>query len=192
MKVARVETHVRMSRMREEAKAVLRESEDRLRMFANTAPAILWITESDASCSFVSRGWCDSTGQSEEQALGLGWLDAVHPDDRDETRRIFLDANTRHEPFSLDYRLRRTDGEYGRTNVSGQPRFDTEGNFVGFIGSVIDIHERKDSRVRSCKAKTQGSGLVSCIKACWPSAECRSRKSATSLCGSPSPVYASL
>ena len=153
--VARVETHVRMSRMREEAKAVLRESEDRLRMFANTAPAILWITESDASCSFVSRGWCDYTGQSEEQARGLGWLDAVHPDDRDETRRIFLDANTREEPFSLDYRLRRADGEYGWTNVSGHPRFDTEGNFVGFIGSVIDIHERKQTE--------QASALLSAI-----------------------------
>ena len=124
-------------------------------MFANTAPAILWITESDASCSFVSRGWYDYTGQSEEQARGLGWLDAVHPDDRDETRRIFLDANTRQEPFSLDYRLRRADGEYGWTNVSGHPRFDTEGNFVGFIGSVIDIQERKQTE--------QASALLSAI-----------------------------
>ena len=147
--VARVETHVRMSRMREEAKGVLRESEDRFRMFANTAPAILWITESDASCSFVSRGWYDYTGQSEEQALGLGWLDAVHPDDRDETRRIFLDANTRHEPFSLDYRLRRSGGEYGWTLAAGRPRFNTEGNFVGFIGSVIDIHERRQAEQAS-------------------------------------------
>ena len=124
-------------------------------MFANTPPAILWITESDASCSFVSRGWYDYTGQSEEQALGLGWLDAVHPDDRDETRRIFLDANTRQEPFSQDYRLRRADGEYGWTNASGHPRFDTEGNFVGFIGSVIDIHERKQTE--------QASALLSAI-----------------------------
>ena len=124
-------------------------------MFANTAPAILWITESDASCSFVSRGWYDYTGQSEEEALGHGWLNAVHPDDREESRRIFLDANTRHEPFSLDYRLRRPDGEYGWTNVSGQPRFDTEGNFVGVIGAVIDIHERKQTE--------QASALLSAI-----------------------------
>ena len=153
--IARVETQVKMSRMRQEAKAVLRESEDRFRMFANTAPAILWITESDASCSFVSRGWYDYTGQSEEEALGLGWLNAVHPDDREESRRIFLDANTRHEPFSLDYRLRRADGEYGWTIASGRPRFDTEGNFVGFIGSVIDIHERRQAE--------QASALLSAI-----------------------------
>ena len=86
--VARVDTHVKISRMRREAKAAMRESDDRFRTFANTAPAILWITEPDGSCSFVSQGWCDYTGQTEHAALGFGWLDAVHPEDREEAKRV--------------------------------------------------------------------------------------------------------
>ncbi len=147
--VARVETHVRISRMRQEAKAVMRESEDRFRAFANTAPAILWITEPDASCSFVSQGWCDYTGQSEHAALGFGWLDAVHPDDREEARRAFVEATGKREPFSMDYRLRRADGEYRWAMDSGRPRFDKNGELAGFAGSVIDVHERKQASAAS-------------------------------------------
>ncbi len=147
--VARVDTHVRISRMRREAKAVMRESEDRFREFANTAPAILWITEPDGSCSFVSKGWSDYTGQSEHAALGYGWLDAVHPEDREETRRVFLEATGKHEPFSMDYRLLRADGEYRWAMGSGRPRFDKNGGLAGFAGSVIDVHERKQAALAS-------------------------------------------
>jgi PAS domain S-box-containing protein len=147
--VARVETHVRISRMRREAKTVMRESEDRFRAFANTAPAILWITEPDGSCSFVSQGWCDYTGQSEHAALGFGWVDAVHPEDREEARRAFVEATSKREPFSMDYRLRRADGEYRWAMDSGRPRFDKNGALAGFAGSVIDVHERKQAALSS-------------------------------------------
>ena len=147
--VARVDTHIRMSRMRREAKATLRESEDRFRDFADTAPAILWITEPNASCSFVSRGWYDYTGQTEGAALGFGWLDAVHPNDRDETERIILEAATKHEEFSLDFQLRRADGEFRWALSSGRPRFDADRAFAGYIGSVIDVHERKQAALAS-------------------------------------------
>jgi PAS domain S-box-containing protein len=128
---------------------ISQESEDRFRAFANTAPAILWISELDGSCSFVSKGWCDYTGQSEHAALGFGWLDAVHPDDREEARRAFVEATSRREPFSMDYRLRRADGEYRWAMDSGRPRFDKDGQFAGFAGSVIDVHERKQAALSS-------------------------------------------
>ena len=143
--VVRVEANVKMSRVRQEVKALLKESENRFRTFANTAPAILWITEADASWSFVSSGWYEYTGQSEEAALGFGWLDAVHPDDRDETKRIMLEAVGKREEFSLDHRLLRTDGELRWALSSGRPRFDNKGNLAGFIGSVMDVHERKQA-----------------------------------------------
>jgi PAS domain S-box-containing protein len=136
--LARVEAHVRMAMFR-------RESERRLRDFADTAPAMLWVTEADGSCSFLSRGWYEYTGQTEEEGLGFGWLKAVHADDREESVRIFLEANRRHEPFILDYRLRRADGEYRWCMDAGRPRFEERGTFQGYVGSVIDITERKQA-----------------------------------------------
>jgi PAS domain S-box-containing protein len=153
--IARVETHVKVSRMRQRAGAAIRESEDRFRTFANTAPVILWITESDGACSFISRGWYDYTGQSEEAALGFGWLDVVHPDDRETTKRIILEAALKGEAFSLDCRLRYANGEFRWVLNSGRPRFDAQGSFAGFAGSVMDIHERKQT--------AQASALLSAI-----------------------------
>lgn len=146
--LARVETHVRMARMRRDAQAALRESEARFRNIADTAPAILWVTEPDGSCPFISGGWYELTGQTEEEGLGkggFGWLDAVHPEDREQAGRIFLEANKKQEPFTLDYRLRRSDGEYRWAIDAGRPRFGPNGEFLGYIGSVIDITDRKEA-----------------------------------------------
>lgn len=121
----------------------LRESEQYFRMMADSAPAMLWLTDTNNQCIFLSRGWYEYTGQSQEDGLGLGWADAVHPDDRDEALAQYLAAAERCEPFQLDFRLRGVDGEYRWAIDSGQPRFDTDGNWQGYIGSVIDVDERK-------------------------------------------------
>jgi len=118
---------------------------ERFRDLADTAPAILWLTEPDGSCSFLSRRWFERTGQEEAGALGHGWIDAVHPDDRESCARIFREANERRVPFAIDYRLRSADGTYRWTLDSAQPRFGGGGEFLGFAGSVVDIHERKQA-----------------------------------------------
>ena len=128
---------------RKQAEQALRESEARFRNLADTAPATIWVTDPAGSATFLSRQWYEYTGQTEAQALGLGWLEAVHPDDREESGRIFLEANQKNEPFSLDYRLRRANGEYRWAIDSGRPRFDAQGNYLGFVGSVIDVHDRR-------------------------------------------------
>ena len=122
---------------------VARESEELFRTLADAAPAMLWTSDPAGSAVFLSRGWCEFTGQTETEALGLGWTEAVHPADRGRSARIHLEANQRREPFSLDYRLRRRDGEYRWTIDSGRPHFAPDGTFLGYVGSVIDIHERK-------------------------------------------------
>ena len=94
------------------AEQAVRESEQRFRGFADTAPAMLAVTEPDASCSFLSRGWYEFTGQTEATGLGFGWLDVVHADDRVASRDTFLAANARRTPFTLEHRVRRADGEY--------------------------------------------------------------------------------
>ncbi|MBL9149594.1 MAG: PAS domain S-box protein [Phycisphaerae bacterium] len=127
---------------RKRAEQALRESEARFSNLANTAPAVLWVTDPDGSATFLSRGWHVYTGQSDEESLGFGWLNAVHPDDREESSRIFLTANRKHEAFDLRHRVRRADGEFRWVMDSGRPRFDEDGTFLGFIGAVIDVHER--------------------------------------------------
>jgi PAS domain S-box-containing protein len=142
--LARVESHVRMARARRESEQAARESEERFRTYSNAAPAILWVSNPDTRLEFISRGWQEYTGQSEVEAFGrdgFGWIDAVHPDDQEQSRRIFLEANSKRESFAIDYRLRRADGEYRWAIDSGRPRFDEHGEFRGYVGSVVDVHE---------------------------------------------------
>src|SRR6185503_17870671 len=94
-------------------------------------------------CTYLNRRWYELTGQTAESALGWGWLDATHPDDRERARAIFTSANEKHEPFHMEYRLRCTDGEYRWAIDAAAPRFGPAGEFLGYIGSVIDITERK-------------------------------------------------
>lgn len=140
---ARAATHER-----ERLLEVVRESEERFRNMADHAPVMLWVTDPDGATTYMNRGWYAFTGQTEANGLAFGWLDAIHPDDRERTGRIFLAAsNDNHQPFRLDYRLRCADGVYRWSVDTGSPRFDAEGRFLGYIGSVIDISDRKQAEV---------------------------------------------
>ncbi|WP_419581343.1 response regulator [Stieleria magnilauensis] len=130
---------------RKRAEVAMRERADQFRAMADNAPTMLWITERDGSCTFLSRGWYEFTGQSEQQGLGFGWIDAVHPEDRERITRIFKQANQRQEAFSFDYRLRRADGKYRWAIDAARPRFNEEAEFEGYVGAVIDVHERKQA-----------------------------------------------
>ncbi|WP_046867407.1 PAS domain S-box protein [Microvirga massiliensis] len=127
------------------AEVALRKSEARFRKLADNAPVMVWVTEPDASCTNLSRSWYEFTGQTLETGLGFGWLDAVHPDDRVWSDEVFLAANTKREAFRLEYRLRRADGEYRWAIDAAAPRFGADGTFLGYVGSVIDITERKQA-----------------------------------------------
>jgi PAS domain S-box-containing protein len=135
-----------------QTETALLESEERFRTMADAAPAMLWITDAENRCTFLSRRWYEYTGQQEGEGLGFGWLDEVHPDDRDQTTRSFRDAAAQREPFSLDHRLRHRDGEYRWVLDEGRPRYGEDGRWRGYIGSVIDVHDRKlamDALLRS-------------------------------------------
>ncbi len=120
-------------------------AEQRLRQFADTAPAMLWVTEPDGRCSFLSRGWSEFTGQAEAQGLGFGWLEMVHPDDRAATGDAFVQANAGRQPFALEHRLRRSDGHWHWVIDAGSPRWGASGEFQGYVGSVTDIHARRSA-----------------------------------------------
>ena len=123
----------------------LERSESRFLDLADAAPAMLWVTGPDGSCSFLSRGWYEFTGQSREQGLGLGWSASIHPDEREAATRAFLDANVRKEQFSLEFRILHADGRYRWVIDTGRPRFSAGGAFLGFVGNVLDISDRKQT-----------------------------------------------
>lgn len=128
---------------RERGEAAPLASEQQFREFADSAPALLWVTGPDGRCTFLSRSWYEFTGQTEAEGLGFGWLDAVHPDDREEAGRVFVASNARQETFRCEYRFRRADGTYRWGIDIGRPRFSPGGDYLGYVGSVIDIDDRK-------------------------------------------------
>jgi PAS domain S-box-containing protein len=130
---------------RQLAERALKHSESQFLDFADTAPSILWVTEPNGCCSFLSRGWSAFTGQSKEAGLGLGWTAMIHPEDRGGARLAFIGANARRKEFSLEYRVQHVDGGYRWVIDTGRPRFSNEGDFLGFVGNVLDINDRKQT-----------------------------------------------
>jgi PAS domain S-box-containing protein len=128
---------------RKTAEIALRESEQRFRHMADHAPVMIWVTEADGRCTFLGKTWYDFTGCTPEASLGFGWINAVHPDDRESAQQAFLAANDRQVPYSVEYRLRNKDGDYHWVIDAALPRLAADGQFLGFIGSVIDITDRK-------------------------------------------------
>ena len=128
--------------------AALAESEARFRDMADNAPMMVWVTDPAGRCTYLSRSWYAFTGQTPETGLGHGWLEAVHPEDRERTARIFMEANADRRAFRLDYRLRRHDGAWRWAIDAAAPRIGPDGAFLGYIGSVIDITERREAEER--------------------------------------------
>jgi PAS domain S-box-containing protein len=128
---------------RKRAEQSLRESEERFRLVANTAPALIWMSGVDKLCTFFNQGWLDFTGRSMEEELGEGWASGVHPDDLERCLGIYTAAFDTRLNFEMEYRLRRFDGNYRWIVDYGVPRFESDGTFCGYIGSCIDITDRK-------------------------------------------------
>lgn len=124
----------------------LQESEARFRLMADSAPVLIWVAGTDKLCFWFNKVWLDFTGRSLEQEMGNGWAEGVHADDFARCLGVYVSHFDRRQPFSMEYRLRRHDGEYRWLLDTGIPRFDNEGEFAGYIGSCIDITEPKAAR----------------------------------------------
>ncbi len=124
--------------------AALRESEARFRMMADTAPVMVWMAGPDTHITFINKRWLEFTGRTMQEEIGDNWFTGIHADDLERCRQSYLDAFKSEQPFSLEYRLRRHDGEYRWIMDTGVPLFDDEGRFGGYIGTCMDLTERKD------------------------------------------------
>lgn len=117
----------------------LRESEKRFRSVANTAPVIIWMTDQEKRCSFLNNQWIEFSGVSVTDGLDDGWMQRIHPEDRDRIQVIFDNAFQARKEYNMEFRLKHKDGEYRWVSDHGTPRYATDESFLGFIGTCVDI-----------------------------------------------------
>jgi len=130
-----------LTRQLQASEAGLRESEERFRVVADSSPVLIWMSGLDKLCTFFNKVWLEFTGRTVEQEMGNGWAEGVHPDDFQSCLKTYVEAFDAREPFVMQYRLRRHDGEYRWISDTGVPRYDAQRNFAGYIGSCVDVTE---------------------------------------------------
>lgn len=131
------------------------DNEDLFRSIADAAPVMIWIAGPDKKRTYFNKRWLEFTGQDPAQYLHEGWTQSIHPDDGANTLETYAANFDQQKPVHMEYRLRRNDGEYRWVYDSGIPRFSADGAFLGYIGSCIDISERKESEVALQRANTE-------------------------------------
>jgi formate hydrogenlyase transcriptional activator len=129
--------------VRKNAENLVRESEARFRLVADSAPVLMWMSGTDKRCTFFNKAWLEFTGRTLEQELGNGWSEGVHSDDLQRCLQTYATAVEARSPFSMQYRLKRHDGQYRWITDTGVPRYDADGGFAGYVGSCSDITEQR-------------------------------------------------
>ncbi len=128
---------------RKRAERLRQESESRFRLLIDSAPVMIWTADAGRHATDFNRAWLEFTGRAIEQELGEGWINGIHPDDLEGCLEAYLSACDRREPFRIEYRLRRADGQYRWILHAGAPRLTSNGVFVGYTGSAVDITEHR-------------------------------------------------
>jgi PAS domain S-box-containing protein len=109
----------------------------------DAAPVMIWVSGKDKGCFWFNRPWLTFTGRRLAQEVGSGWTEGVHHDDIERCLRIYVSHFDARTNFRMQYRLRRHDGAYRWIDDTGIPRYAPDGDFLGYIGSCIDIHEHR-------------------------------------------------
>jgi len=128
-------------RRRIEVEHNLKESDNRFRDMADSLPSMIWLAGPDKLCTFFNRSWLDFTGRTLEREIGDGWIEGVHPEDRERCVQTYAAAFDARQPFEMKYRLRHASGEYRWIVDAGTPRHGPDGAFRGYFGHCLDITE---------------------------------------------------
>lgn len=132
-------------RDRQKIETALRESEARFRTMADSSPMMLWMSDVEGQANFFNQSWLTFRGRTHQEECGTGWTEGVHSEDLNHCLSVYQSACAAHQDFEIEYRLQRFDGEYRWVLDRGKPRFTPAGAFIGYIGSCIDISERKQA-----------------------------------------------
>ena len=130
------------------------------RLIVESSPNMIWRSGKDALCNYFNATWLHFTGRTMEEEDGNGWTLGVHPDDFDNCLRIYIDSFNKREPFEMEYRLKRYDGQWCWINDRGVPLFDESGEFQGFIGSCMDVTDKVEgARLREMAQQDGLTGI---------------------------------
>ncbi len=127
---------------RQQTAEALKESEERFRNLADQVLMFIYLAEADAQVTYWNKTWLEYTGTCFEDALGLGWSEVIHPDDFDSTYTTFVSNFENKTVYTQEHRLRGTDDHYRWFLSKNGPRYLPNGEFAGFIGTIIDINEQ--------------------------------------------------
>jgi PAS domain S-box-containing protein len=125
------------------AEAVLRESEERFRVMADTAPSLIWMCDVQGEIIYLNEQWLAFSGSEPDSAYGYTWIESIHPEDVQRVLEALWQAIKDQRSFSSEYRLRRADGVFRWMFNVASPRVNGDGSFVGFIGSAVDVTDQK-------------------------------------------------
>jgi PAS domain S-box-containing protein len=117
-------------------------SEDMFRQVADATPALMWLSDTTGACIWFNAPWLAFTGRSLEEEIGTGWEAGIHPADASQCVDTYAAAFARREPYRIEYRRRRHDGEWRTLDATGIPRY-SQGQFVGFVGSCTDVTDER-------------------------------------------------
>lgn len=146
-------------KLRAKNELALRESETQYRNLANSGFTLIWTAGTDKLCNYFNEPWLKFTGRTLEQEMGNGWAEGVHPDDFDRCLATYLTAFDKHEAFEMEYRLRHVSGEYRWILDLGTPNYNSNNEFIGYIGNCFDINERKDIEIALLDAEWKFKAL---------------------------------
>ncbi len=133
----------------------LKESEERFRTMAEGTDIFIAVGDESSNATYFNNAWVKLTGRPMEDLLKFGWLDLVHPEDRDRYVNIYLDAFKKREPFTGEFRVLNSNGEYRWLLAQGPPRFRPDGSFAGYISSCVDITDQKTNEIELKESKDQ-------------------------------------
>ena len=132
---------------RKQVEMLLRESEQHFRTLANGGSTLIWTSGIDKLCNYFNEPWLRFTGRKLEQELGNGWTEGLHQEDLDRCLQIYVSSFDQRQPFSMEYRLHHADGSYHWLRDDGNPRYNSGGEFIGYIGFCVDITSQKETAI---------------------------------------------
>jgi PAS domain S-box-containing protein len=137
---------------RKQAEYAIEQSEERYRSLIAATSQMVWTADAEGRCPYLP-SWGAYTGQTEAQMVGFGWLDAIHPDDRERTNQAWMEAVQTKSLYEIEYQLRSGDGNYRYFQIRGVPLLDEDGSIREWVGTCTDIHDRKETEIVQAQAR---------------------------------------